>query len=161
MHCHLAFKKANNLPIVCKPWKWFSKKNLCQIDWQEKKDIKVFLLFLFLWEWTLFIYLLGSSWFVNYLFMSLICLSGGLVFSGETWAQEVTAGQGCNSQLFWDHLPSLLCLNPAGSGSRLQVNERSAAWDCGGWAANAAADATSLGPRSVKGAGATISALIR
>lgn len=143
--------------IVCKCWEWFSeKKYLCQIDWQERKwysSIAVISIPFILARVLTFHLFIRSSWFVNYLFTSLTCLEGDsfFFFLSETWAYKVTTGQ-APKQLLWDHQPSLLCLNPAGSDSGLQIKEQPVAQDCGGWSANRAADAECGEPRECEGA---------
>ena len=79
-------------------------------------------------DWT---ELNSSSHFVNYLFTipHLSCPGAGF-FLG--W--DLGQGRHCKAtKQLWDHWPSLLCLNPAGSDSGLQIKEQPAARGFWGW----------------------------
>lgn len=134
---------------------WKKKKNLCQIDWQERKwysSIAVISVPFILARVLTFHLFIRSSW------LWITCSHPSPVLEGtpfffflsETWAYEVTTGQ-APKQLLWDHWPSLLCLNPAGSDSGLQIKDQPVAQDCGGSSANRAADAECGEPRECEG----------
>ena len=80
-------------------------------------------------DWT---ELNSSSHFVNYLFAipHLSCSGAGFFLR---WDMGQIRYCKATKQQLWDHWPSLLCLNPAGSDSGLQIKEQPAARGLWGW----------------------------